>query len=589
MKKRETFKQAILLLTFFMSVSGLYAQSSIKGTITDETTGDGLIGANVIIVGTTQGTITDIDGNFSIDTDQSPPFDIEISYTGYTARTITITSSDQVVNTTLFEGILFGQDVVISASRKREKVQEAPASISVLSSRQLENSAQGSDPIRDLINVPGVQIQQQSAARMNIEMRGTSSIFGSATFPIKDYRSLVGPGLGTFQSEAAGLSRLDLERIEVVRGAGSALYGPGVTTGVIHFITKSAIDKPGTAIEVVGGELSTYGATIRHAGANEAKTFGYKINAAYNTGNEFELDGSEIDPDDGLVFRDKFVTTIIQPAVKDGIVDVTSPGTVLLTESDLNPDGDANIIQNDWFSTNIDATLEFRPSDDLSIIATAGRNQGSAVFYNDLGPGLSQQTEMYGQVRVQKGGFFAQAFYSDNDGGSMENPTFLYLTGNRTPVARIQSEAQVQYNLQTPSLLNADWTFGIDYRGVKNDTENLVYGRQEDDDDFRVLGGYVQGKFELGSKLDLVLAGRYDDFNFLDETSFSPRVALVYKASSRHTFRTSYNRATVPPSGLEINIDFPVNVPAAGILDFWLIGQKNIARSIGYFIVSCDN
>ena len=61
-----------------------------------------------------------------------------------------------------------------------------------------------------------------------------------------DYRSLVGPGIGTFQSDQSGISRIDLERIEVVRGPGSALYGPGVTSGVIHFITKNPIDHPGT-------------------------------------------------------------------------------------------------------------------------------------------------------------------------------------------------------------------------------------------------------------------------------------------------------------------------------------------------------
>ena len=102
--------------------------------------------------------------------------------------------------------------------------------------------------------------------------------------------------------------------------------------------------------------------------------------------------------------------------------------------------------------------LEFRPQDDLSVTLSGGYNGASAVFYNDLGEGLAQSTEIWTQARVQKGGLFAQLFYVDNDGGSDSKPTFLYQTGNNAGVARKQLEGQVQYNFQTPSLLNADWT-----------------------------------------------------------------------------------------------------------------------------------
>ena len=117
---------------------------------------------------------------------------------------------------------------------------------------------------------------------------------------------------------------------------------------------------------------------------------------------------------------------------------------------------------------------------------------------------------------MQKGGLFAQVFYVNNDGGTQDNPTFLYQTGNEKHlVARQQLEGQLQYNFSVPVLLNADFTAGIDFRQAINDTENLVYGRNERDDDYRIFGTYLQGKFELGKKLDLVLAGRFDTFNFL--------------------------------------------------------------------------
>ncbi|MEO1259676.1 MAG: TonB-dependent receptor [Bacteroidota bacterium] len=543
------------------------SQKTITGKVSDDG-GLPLIGANVLIKGTTTGTVTDLDGSFSINADMDFPITLEVSYTGFSDKEVTVTDGS-ALNIVLVEGILVDQ-VVVSASRKREKVQEAPASISVITTRKLATSPQATDPTRNLINTPGVQIQQQSANRINISMRGGAGLFGTSVLPIMDYRNLVGPGVGTFQSDQSGISTIDLARIEVVRGPGSALYGPGVTQGVVHFITKNPIDFPGTAVEVVGGELNTFGATARHA-TKVSDKFGFKINAHYRRGNEFTLDPN--DPADSLHISSFTTTGISQPAVSGGVVDITQEPRELISQEDLDEDGDGNPMADDWYNFSANATLEFRPQDDLSIFVSGGYNEASSVFYNEQGEGLAQATEWWGQARVQKGGFFAQVFGVTNDGGDEDNPTFLYQTGLRSPVARNQFEGQAQYNFGTPSFLNADWTAGVDYRFVNQDTENLVYGRNEDDDDFSVVGGYVQGKFELTSKLDLVLAGRYDRFNFIDDGAFAPRAALVYKVDPKHTFRASFNRANSTVSNLQLNIDFPLAVLAPDF-DIWLYGNK---------------
>ncbi len=133
----------------------------------------------------------------------------------------------------------------------------------------------------------------------------------------------------------------------------------------------------------------------------------------------------------------------------------------------------------------------------------------------------------------------------------------------------------MQYNFDTPKFLDAKWTAGFDYRSTGQDTEHLVYGRNEDDDDYLLTGFYVQGKLKLAEKLDMILAGRYDSFNFIDETAISPRLAFVYKPSNNHTFRASYNRSNTTPSNLNVNIDFPLATPVPGLFDVWLVGNKN--------------
>ena len=577
--KRTNFLKKLsgFLCLMFFTAQLAFSQGTVSGTITDDT-GEPLIGANVLIQNTTDGNITDFDGNYNVTTTASFPLTMVVSFTGYTTQEITVNAPTNGLDVVMSQGILLGEDIIISASRRREKVQDAPASVSVLTARKLE-ATPNDNAARAIINEPGVFVQQQGAGRVNIQLRGDGGLFGSASFPILDNRSLSGPGLGTFDNLNSPLNNIDIERIEVVRGPASALYGPGVTSGVVHFISKKPIDHPGTTIELIGGELSTFGASLRHA-TKVSDKFGFKVNAVVKRGNEFVYDPNQ-EGEDGVIDAAQIALTqsqVRRPTIANGIVDVTSPGTILLDASDLDSDGDGNPIQDDWRQFVLTGTLEFRPQDDLSVILSGGTNSASAVFYNSQGVGLSQATEGWAQAQVQKGGFFAQTFWLTNNGGTDENPTFLYNTGNSTGIARTQFEAQVQQNFDTPSFLNANWTAGIDYRLSVADTNNEVYGRQEDDDDFGIIGGYVQTKLALADKLDLVVAGRVDRFNFLDETAFSPRAVFVYKPSPKHTFRAGFNRAVGAPSQLEVNIDFPVttfNVPGVGAVgSAWLLGNS---------------
>ena len=559
-------KNKILLLFLLLYGLSLSAQTIITGKITDKTE-EPLIGVNIKIAETTEGTITDPDGAFTLATKQALPLNLKVSYLGFKTQKIKVTDRQPLNIVLEDDAIMLDDGIVISASRRPEKIQDAPASIAVIGTRQLEASAQ-TEPIRNLINTPGVQIQQQSAARINIEMRGSAGLFGTGVFPILDYRSLIGPGLGTFQSDAAGISNIDIAKIEVVKGPGSALYGPSVTSGVVHFISKNPIDYPGTTVEVGGGQLNTLVTAVRHAGKNKKENFGYKINAGFNRGNEFTLDPN--DPEDSLQIS-KFKQQIIQPRIVNGYATFEAE-EVLLTMEELDKDGDGNPMADDWWNAFANATLEFRPQKDLSLFLSGGYNQASAVFYNSQGEGLSQAKELWGQARVQKGGFFAQAFYVTNDGGSKENPTFLYQTGNRTSLGRDQFEAQVQYNFDVPKLFNGEFTTGVDYRLTKSKTFNLVYGRNEDKDDYSIIGGYVQGKFEISKKIDVLLAGRYDQFNFINEGTFAPRAAIVYKHNPKHTIRATYNKSSSPNQALEAYIDFPL--ADAGPFAIWLLGNQ---------------
>jgi len=553
-----------LALMAVILCGSMYSQTKISGSVNDSDSMDVIPGVNVIIDGTNIGTVTDFDGNFNITTSQELPLTLVISYVGYSAEKVTVTSANQDINVSLSAGQNL-EEIIVSASRRAQKVTDAPASVSVISSRQIENSPQAADPSRLLVSVPGVQIQQQTANTINFEMRAGSGTFGTSTYIMQDNRAIRSASAGTFFSFQQGLSNLDLASVEVVRGAAGVLYGPGVTSGVVHFRTKSPIDYEGVSGSFWGGDLNTFGSEVRIANANEDKTFGWKINARLNSGNDWVYEDEQYLADAGIPMN----SVIKQPVITNKYVD---PLLSMQGETLLNF-GDGNSIIDSYSNTSVNTTLEWRPSDDTNYTISGGLNQGSGLFFQDLGIGYADGTSYWGQAQATMGDWYMQAYIDHNDGGQKENPTFLYGSGYRQVAKRTSIEAQIQYNFDFPLIFDSEWTVGWDYKNDISDSEYTLYGRNDDDDDYILNGIYGQGTLKMSDKVDLVLAGRYDMASFIGAGEFAPRGALVYKPSEKTTWRLSYNKALSGPSALQMYIDFPVAVLSPGVLDVWLSGQ----------------
>lgn len=557
---RERAFSCLLVCLLAIVPAAFEAQAQgIGGSVSDES-GTPLAGASVVVKGTTVGSVTDFRGEFFVDYSGPYPVTLAVSFIGFRTQEVQLAAAVSDLRIRLEEEIAFGGEVVVSASRRVEKLQEAPAAVSVISADELAASGGTLSPIRALINTPGVELQQQTGQRINLALRGSSGIFSTDVFPMLDYRSLISPGLEFFDSQNSPINNIDLERIEVVLGPGSALYGPDVTSGVVHFISKDPFRHPGTTIELVGGEHSTLKGAVRHAGYTDDGRFGYKVNARYGQGNDFRLEAG--DPDDDAVlanFQEAIRRGFVTP---EGFVDPQQAGELLFTTPKEQ--------LADYWASAVNGQLHFRPSTETEVVGSGGWNGGKSIFYNDLGEGVNHSNEIWGQLRLNHKGLFAQTYYIKNDGGSDENPVYLNRTGLIVPLERTHFEAQVQYNFTTPSLLNADWTTGVDFRNATANTENHVYGRNEANDDYRIFGGYLQGKLKFGSKLDLFLAGRLDTYNFTDEKTFSPRAAFVFKPSGLHSVRLSYNRAANPIPASDIYFDLPVQTE--DILNVWNMG-----------------
>ena len=222
-----------------------------------------LPGASVVEKGSSSGVTSDFDGNFTFKT-SSDSGEIEISYLGYSSVILSFDGNSDLGSISLSSDVAILDDVVVSASRRLEKVQDAPAAVSVITSDEIENKMSVS-PLRLLDNTVGVSIDRQGGTRTNITLRGKAGMLTTSAFVMLDYRSLISAGIDMFDANMTAINSIDLERIEVVRGPGSALYGPNVTSGVVHFLSKDPFKYPGTTIEQSFGDMSTSITSVRYA------------------------------------------------------------------------------------------------------------------------------------------------------------------------------------------------------------------------------------------------------------------------------------------------------------------------------------
>ena len=282
-------KKIIYPIIIFALFSQLFAQSgSITGLITDAENNDLLIGANVIVKGTSMGAATDVTGNYNILNVPVGAVTIMVSYIGYEEKTqdLTVTLGEIVTaNIALAPEAIQMQTYVVTASRRRERVEDAPAAISVITQQEIrrESNTNLGDYLKQ---VKGVDFTQSGVDSYNLSARGFNSSFSSRLLTLTDGRMANVPSLRLIAYNVIPVSFEDVKQFEVVLGPSSALYGPNAHSGVLNIITSTPRESKGTTINVQGGSLAQERGylkklTMRHA--TTFKDFGFKISGvAFN-------------------------------------------------------------------------------------------------------------------------------------------------------------------------------------------------------------------------------------------------------------------------------------------------------------------
>ena len=254
-------RRCCLLFAVLVSLFGAEAARAQTGTVTGTVRSSGKsiprVRVDAVVTGAIRGeTSTDDRGIYKLDL---PPGEYTIVFRlpGYAPqRTDSVAlsaSGTKTVDAELTLQPVALNTVIVSAARRSEKLLDVASSVSVVDEIAIHERI-ATSPLDYVLSTPGVDVAVQGLEGRQVVGRGFNGTFGPSLLMLSDYRNAALPSIRASLSYFLTPNADDLERVEVVRGPASALYGSNAADGVVHFITKSPFDSPGTSMSVTGGE-----------------------------------------------------------------------------------------------------------------------------------------------------------------------------------------------------------------------------------------------------------------------------------------------------------------------------------------------
>ena len=550
-----------------LAQTALAQAGTITGKVTDAGTGAALSGANVqALSGTTTAAsvISGQNGTYRLGGLAAGSYTVVVTKLGHSLKRVdgvTVTAGGTAtVNVAMAEVAAILNPVVTTDSRGAtpSKVLDAPASISVVTSERIANTV--TPALSGVLGTtPGLSVSQGGLVQSNIVSRGFNNAFSGAMLNLQDYRFAGVPSLRVNVPFLFTGTNDDIDRIEVLNGPASALYGPNSANGVMHIITKSPFKSQGTNFTVDGGGQALMRGAFRHAGTL-GSSWGYKLSGEYMKGTDWTYN----DPNEPTVFPSTAPTG--------------RAGTPLKRDFNLN-------------RYTGEFRLDYKPSDEVENIFTTGYTKvGSAIEITTAFGAAQVKNWTYSnfQDRFRYKKFFAQVFLNTNNSGNA-NPSDLsgtYYLRTGIPVVD-KSTVLVGQVQQGFNIGAAKFVAGADYIKTAPRSEGSIFGRNEGATDILEYGAYLQADAPLTPKLNFVSAIRGDMTDRINGSQFSPRMAFVYKANESNNIRLTFSRAFNSPASFSYFLDQVSNPNQAPGFALRVIG--NPAKQGWQFARSCDN
>ncbi|MGI9043090.1 MAG: TonB-dependent receptor [Gemmatimonadaceae bacterium] len=413
--------------------------------------------------------------------------------------------------------------VVVSAGRRSERLLDVAAAVNVVDEAAIQRRV-ATSPLDYVMSVPGVDFAVQGLQGRQMVGRGFNGTFGPSLLLLSDYRNAALPSVRASLSYFLTPNGDDIDRIEVIRGPASALYGSNAADGVVHFITKSPFDSPGTDLSLTGGDRSLFQGTARYAAVVNDR-LAFKFSGTYFRGREWEAppQPSEVQARDPITER-----------------------------------------------LNSEFRADYRFSKGAAAVLTLGTTVALRnVDYTTIGTyQLDHSRADFAQLRFSSGALFAQVYVNtaDSPAGATVNLQTRQTAVDHSNV--IVGQVQNGFDIGQTNI-----TYGVDIQRTDPRTEGTVYGRNESDDRSIETGVFAQALAKLSPKLQLVGAARVDDHSRTKGAVFSPRLAFVFTPRTGQRFRVGYNRAFSTPTPGNLFLDvvaarldpLPFTIRAVGV------------------------
>ena len=281
------------IILIFSSSCIIYAQTTIRGEIKDAANKEGLTNATVVIKGTTEGTVADLEGNFELSTAQKFPITLLISYVGYMDKEVTLNSVQPKLVIELSEDAVTIDQVEVKGRRISEKKVQSPLTMETMDAIAITETP-AANFYDGLGSLKEVDLTAASLGFKIINTRGFNSTSPVRSLQIIDGVDNQSPGLNFSLGNFLGASELDVNSVTLIVGASSAFYGPNAFNGVVSMQTKNPFLHKGLEAMVKGGERSLFEAGLRWADAFKNKSgkdvFAYKFNFSGFRANDWIAD-----------------------------------------------------------------------------------------------------------------------------------------------------------------------------------------------------------------------------------------------------------------------------------------------------------
>jgi outer membrane cobalamin receptor len=440
----------LFLTLFFCSIS--FAQNSISGTVSDSKK-QPIPGANIKVVGTNSGAISDFDGKFVLNTSQKLPFQIEISALGFGSKKISVTTANQKVSVTLQDEETKLNEIVVSASRTPERVLESPVTIERMGIADIKKTASATF-YEGLENLKEVQMNTSSMSFKSINTRGFATVANVRFMQLVDGMDNSSPLLNFVIGNMIGVSEIDVQSVELLPGASSALYGANAFNGILFMNSKSPFTSQGIRAYAKYGQTSQQAAGVNDYldyGVRMAKAFSpyfaAKANFTYMKATDwyatnyddkttFGRDRGHINYDGINVYGDELSTNIKGVGNALASMGRIPAGAVnLLPNTNVSRTGynEIDLTDNKASNTKIDFSFHLRPfgNEKLEVIWQSKFGFGNAVYQGANRYYLNNFFMQQHKLEFKGKNFFVRGYTTTEDGGKSYDMLFTGINVNR--------------------------------------------------------------------------------------------------------------------------------------------------------------